>query len=139
MEKALFEDRLEYKEVGGYLIPDLRLSEDDTEPVGNSFLEEITRPPEPEPNLGRYGRMRRAYLEEHRPITTTDMLLMDEFFPHLMEIDKAAEERVKVIMEQLLKESPSPDKAADQMGWVRHMNALKAQAEETVIAELITS
>ena len=117
MEKALFEDRLEYREVGGYLIPDLKLSEDDTEPVGNSFLEEITRPPEPEPDLGRYGRMRRAYLEENRPITTTDMLLMDEFFPHLIEIDKAA----------------------DQMGWVRHMNALKAQAEETVIAELITS
>ena len=109
MEKALFEDRLEYREVGGYLIPDLKLSEDDTEPVGNSFLEEITRPPEPEPDLGRYGRMRRAYLEENRPITTTDMLLMDEFFPHLMEIDRAANERVELIMEQLLKDSPPPD------------------------------
>lgn len=27
----------------------------------------------------------------------------------------------------------------DQMGWVQHMNSLKAQAEEIVTAELITS
>ena len=34
---------------------------------------------------------------------------------------------------------PAPDKKTDQMGWVQHMNSLKAQAEEIVTAELITS
>lgn len=42
-------------------------------------------------------------------------------------------------MLQLLKASPAPDKKADQMGWVQHMNSLKAQAEEIVTAELINS
>ena len=28
---------------------------------------------------------------------------------------------------------------SDQMGWVQHMNSLRAQAEEIVTAELITS
>lgn len=33
--------------------------------------------------------------------------------------------------------SQAPDKATNQMGWVQHMNCLKAQAEEIVLDELI--
>ena len=42
-------------------------------------------------------------------------------------------------MEQLLKQDPAPDKEQNQMSWVRHMNSLKAQAEELVLTELIYS
>ena len=31
-------------------------------------------------------------------------------------------------MEELLKQNPAPDKAAQQMAWVQHMNALKMQS-----------
>jgi hypothetical protein len=37
----------------------------------------------------------------------------------------------------MLKTDPAPDKATDQMGWVQHMNSLKAAAEETVLNDLI--
>ena len=45
------ENNLTYSQNGDYLIPNLTLSE----------------PPEAKP-LGKYGRMRRNYLEEHRPV-----------------------------------------------------------------------
>jgi len=41
--------------------------------------------------------------------------------------------------EELLAADPAPDKKTRQMDWVRHMNALKAQAEEIVTAELINN
>ena len=42
-------------------------------------------------------------------------------------------------MTDLLEKNPAPDKATQQMAWVKHMNSLKAQAEEIVTAELINS
>ena len=42
------------------------------------------------------------------------------------------------LMTGLLEQNPPPDRQTDQMGWVRHMNMLQAQAEEVVIAELVT-
>lgn len=41
------------------------------------------------------------------------------------------------IMDGLLRTNPTPDKAADHLGWVQHMNGLKAQAEEIIFSELI--
>ena len=43
------------------------------------------------------------------------------------------------MMQALQKTQPAPDKKSDQMDWVQHMNSLRAQAEEIVTAELITS
>ena len=42
-------------------------------------------------------------------------------------------------MQQYLLTNPAPDKATNQLGWVQHMNSLKAQAEEVVMTELINS
>ena len=47
------------------------------------------------------------------------------------------EKRVKVIMDGLLEKKPAPDKETDAMAWVRHMNLLKAMAEEIVVREVI--
>ena len=40
-------------------------------------------------------------------------------------------------MEELLANNPAPDKATQQLVWVAHMNSLKAQAEESVLRELV--
>ena len=56
---------------------------------------------------------------------------------YLASISRTAEERMERLMEELTKKDPPPDKATDQMGWVGHMNSLKAQAEEIVLAELV--
>ncbi len=46
---------------------------------------------------------------------------------------------IRQMMDELLAMNPAPDKKQRQMDWTRHMNALKAQAEEIVTAELINN
>ena len=110
-----------YRQAGDYQIPDIELKNSEEKP------------------LGKYGRMRRAYLEENNPMLLNDLILSEELFPHLQEIDETAHRRVGQLMNELLEKNPAPDKATQQMAWAQHMNSLKAQAEEIVTAELINS
>ena len=114
-------NEMTYTQNGDYLIPDIQLTTEEMEPIG------------------KYGRMRRAFLEENNPMLLSDLILTEKLYPHLREIQQAATARIDQLMMQLLQKNPAPDKKADQMGWVQHMNSLKAQAEEIVTAELITS
>lgn len=87
--------------------------------------------------LNKYGRMRRAFLQEQKPILFDDLVLTEQLFPHLHEVQETAVKRVELIMAGLLEKNPAPDKETDAMAWVRHMNMLKAMAEEVVIREVI--
>jgi len=52
--------------------------------------------------LGQWGRMRRAYLMEHRPATFITMVMRGELFPHLAGGDKNEtinKDQVKVLMQ----------------------------------------
>ena len=111
--------KLTYQRKGDYLYPNLTLESEVTEPIG------------------KYGLMRKSYLKENKRAWYRTMLLTGELDQHLLDIDKAANARLEEIMKQLLESNPAPDKATDQMGWVRHMNSLKASAEEIILAELI--
>lgn len=88
----------------------------------------------PEQPLGKYGRMRQKYLKEHRPILWNQMILEEALFPHLLEIEQAAQSRLEQMMPELAAEAL---KARDPMKWVGLMNTCKAQAEEVILAELI--
>lgn len=118
------DNELTYTQNGDYLIPDLKLNEG----------------PEAPP-LGKYGRMRRTYLKEHRPILFQKMVLDETLFPHLREIDETAHRRLSEMMPQLAKEAGVTEalKAADPMKWAGLMNTLKAQAEEIILNELVFS
>ena len=89
--------------------------------------------------LGHYGRLRKAYLEMHRPILFNELVLSDKLFEHCAEIDEAARNRMELIVRSLAEQNGVTEqlKADNQMEWVRQMNACKAQAEEIVKAELI--
>ena len=117
------ENNLTYTRNGDYLIPDLKLSE------------------QPEKPLGKYGRMRKAYLKEHRPILYNQLLMSEKLYPHLIEIDETAQTRLEQMMPQLTKEAGATEelKTTDPMKWVGLMNTCKAQAEEILLAELINS
>lgn len=116
------ENNLTYTKSGDYLIPDLTLGET----------------PEAKP-LGKYGRMRREYLKEHRPVLWNTLLLSGKLFPHLREIDETANRRLEQMMPELMKSAGVTEelKARDQMKWVGLMNSLKAQAEEIILSELV--
>ena len=114
---------MNYIQNGDYLIPDLKLSE------------------QPEKPLGKYGRMRKAYLKEHRPLIYNQLLLTEKLYPHLLEIDETANSRLEQMMPQLAESAGATEalKARDPMRWVGLMNTCKAQAEEILIVELINS
>ncbi|MFR6143105.1 MAG: TnpV protein [Finegoldia sp.] len=113
--------QMNYSKVGEYLIPEIQLQNTEAKP------------------LGKYARMRRAFLKENRPMTYNDMILTETLFPHLWEVDETANKRMEVLMNQLLEKNPAPSKKENQMSWVQHMNALKAQAEEVIMTELINN
>ena len=106
-------------------------------PVGDYFIPQIELKPVEDKVLNKYGRMRRVFLQEHNPMLFDDLLLAEQLFPHLYEVQEIAEKRVEVIMMGLFEKNPAPDKEMDAMAWVRHMNLLKAMAEEVVVRELI--
>ena len=102
-----------YTKNGDYLIPDLKLSE------------------APEGSLGKYGRMRKKYLKEHRPILWNSMILSETLYPHLLEQMMPKLAQAAGATEEL--------KASDPMKWVGLMNNCKAQAEEIILRELVFS
>ena len=53
------------------------------------------------PTLGKYGRMRRTYLKEHKTILFNQMLLNDTLWLHLCEVDKDAFDLFQTIVEQM--------------------------------------
>ncbi|MGI6700832.1 MAG: TnpV protein [Christensenellales bacterium] len=112
-----------YTRNGDYLIPDLSLTEAEQKP------------------LGKYGRLRKDYLKEHRPILWNRMILSETLYPHLREIDETANRRLEQMMPELMKSAGVTEslKASDPMKWVQTMNSLKAQAEEVILSELIYS
>lgn len=89
--------------------------------------------------LGKYGRMRRAFLQENNTLLYNHLILTEKLYPHLWEIQETATARMEQMMADLLKANPAPDKKLNQMAWVQHMNMLKAQAEEVILTELINS
>lgn len=110
---------LAYVPCGDYFIPDIKLSR----------IESHT--------LGKYGRMRRIFLEQNKPMMFNDMVLTETLFPHLWEVQQTCEKRMQLLMEELLLKDPAPDKETQQLIWVQHMNTLKSLAEEVVVRELI--
>ena len=97
-------------------------------------------PPQEEPTpLGKYARMRKRFLQEHRKITYTNLLTSGKLSSHLAEIQQTAQRRMEEIVAQMAKAQGVTEelKASDQMKWVQMMNNLQNAAEETVLAELI--
>jgi len=114
---------LNYRISGDYLIPNLTLNGQEQKP------------------LGKYGRMRKKYLQEHRPVLWNQMILSETLYPHLREIDETANRRLEQMLPALAKAAGATEelKASDPMAWVGLMNSCKAQAEETILSELIFS
>ena len=108
-----------YTQVGGFLLPDFEVEE--CEPIG------------------KYGRMRKKFLEEHRPILFNTMLLSGKLFQHLSEIDCACKEWIELLTRQMTQQEGATEalKAADQMEWVQRMNSIHNRAEEIVLNELV--
>jgi hypothetical protein len=112
--------QITYSKNGDYLIPDIGMKE--------------TRG-----TIGKYGMMRREFLKNHKKSRFNILTLQNRLDRHLMEIDLEAKQKIEALTEELLEKDPAPEKMADTMAWTRHMNKIRLQAEEIVVAELIYS
>ena len=115
--------KLTYRRCGDYYLPNIGVPVEDTRP------------------LGKYGRMRFRYLQEHRPVLFNQMLLSGKLMIHLHSIDDACQERFDLLIPQMKAAEGVTEalKATDQMEWVRRMNSIHSRIEEILFDELVYS
>ena len=111
---------LEYIRSGDYFIPNLTLPEE-------------TRP------IGKWGRMHREYLKEHKPIQYNCLFLSGKLWTYLADLNEQAQDRLERMIDQMkiVERVTEELKAADPMAWVGAMNNIRNRAEESILRELI--
>ena len=94
-----------------------------------------------EPHYGKYGLLRKRFLQEHHQGYYTALLLRGKLIEHLNQIDDAANARVDFLVFQMQHQWHIDEtlKSRDQMAWVREMNNIYNAAEDSVLKELIYS
>lgn len=122
MTKTIFEEMGgTYTQVGDYLLPDLKLPEEEQQPIGV------------------WGQRHRRYLKEHRRATYTALLASGKLNSYLADIDRQAEGMFLRLVKQMAEVEGVTEelKAAKPMGWVGRMNNIRNRTMEIVNAELI--
>ena len=110
-----------YRRVGDYFIPNLALSKSTNYPIG------------------KYGRIRQAFLKNHHYVFYTNLMMNGKLNEHLAETDKCCNERMELLCNAMAeKEGVTEElKASDQMEWVCRMNNIHNRAEEIVLNEFV--
>ena len=106
--------------------------------MGDYFIPDLELPQESRP-IGRWGRMRREYLREHKPIQYNCLLLSGELWTYLADLNEQAQEQLDRIIQQMKTAEGVTEalKAADPTAWVQRMNSIRNRAEEIIREELI--
>ncbi|MDY2557958.1 MAG: TnpV protein [Candidatus Faecousia sp.] len=112
--------KIQYIRVGDYYIPGLTLSEE-------------SRP------IGKWGRMHRDYLREHKPIQYNCLLQSGKLWTFLADLNEQAQDRLERIIDQMKATEGITEalKASDPMVWVQRMNNIRSRVEEIVREELV--
>ena len=122
MAKTIFEEMGgTYTQVGDYLLPDLKLPEEEQQPIGV------------------WGRCHTRYLKEHRRATYATLLTSGRLNSYLADIDRQAEEMFLRLVKQMAEAEGITEtlKATDPMEWVGRMNNIRSRAMEMVNNDLI--
>ena len=112
-----------YHKEGNYLIPDLYLEEN----YNNDY------------HIGKYGHLRLRYFKEHKKAEYSIMLLDGTLRKHIVDTDIQANERLEILMKQMLEKNPIDEnlKDTDSPKWTGLMNNYKHLVEEIIYKEFI--
>lgn len=125
MEKRVFNESngLWYELRNGCYYPRLTVQDEEKQPIGV------------------WGRQHERYLKEHRQIVYNSLLLSGKLNTYLADIDRQAQERYEVLIEQMKDAHGITEglKAMDPLAWVRRMNNIQASAKKIVNDEIIFS
>ena len=122
MMKSLFEQLGgTYHEENGYLSPDLRLPDEEEQPIG------------------LFGQRHLRYLKECRRTVYINLLTSGKLNPYLAEIDKQAQERFERLVEDMKQAQGITEqlKAENTLEWTGRINNIRACAIEIVDKEII--
>ena len=113
--------KLIYTASGDYFIPNIAFSVAATE------------------NLGKYGQMRKTYLQEHRPGLFNRLILSEKRHEHCAKIDAAARQRIDLILPRLVEAAGATEdlRVRGPLKWIGLLNIRKAQAEEVILNKLV--
>ncbi len=100
--------------------------------IGLKLSEEI-RP------IGRWGRIHKAFLQEHRPGQYNELLLSGKLWTYLADLNEQADDRLACIISQMQAAEGVTEelKARDQLAWVGGMNSIRSRVEEIILSEMI--
>ena len=120
LPKKIHHNGISYTLVGDYYIPDLKLPEE-------------SRP------IGRWGRMHKAFLQEHRLSLYNELLLSGKLWTYLADLNEQAADRLAYIISQMQTAEDITEKlkARDQLAWVGAMNNIRSRAEEIIRSVMI--
>ena len=121
MEKSLFEQMGgTYTQVGDYLIPNLRLPEQQGQPIGV------------------WGQRHARYLKQHHKIIYMNLLTSGKLNDYLVDIENQAENMFLQIVKQLTEsEHITEEKERNPMLLCSQLNNIRERATEIVNAEII--
>ena len=123
MAKTIFEQMGgTYTQVGDYLLPDLKLPEE-----------------EKQANIGVWGMRHKRFLKENHRVLYANLMTSGKLVTYLDDIEQQATSMyLRLVKELAEKENVTEElKAADQMLWVQKMNNIRNRATEIVNSELI--
>ena len=123
MAKTIFEDMGgTYTQVGNYLLPDLKLPEE-----------------EKQANIGVWGMRHKRFLKENHRVLYSNLMTSGKLVTYLDDIEQQATAMFLRLGKELAeKENVTEElKVTDQMPWVQKMNNIRNRATEIVNAELI--
>lgn len=122
LNKQIHDDSngLDYVLAGDYYIPDLKLPEE-------------SRP------IGRWGRIHRAFLKEHRPGRYNELLLSGTLWTYLADLNDQAADRLACIISQMQAAEGITEelKSRDPLAWIGTMNSIQSRAEEILLSEMV--
>ena len=113
---------ISYRQVGDYLIPNL-----------------ILPPEEARVTLGKWGMMHKSYLEKHKKVFFSSLLIQGKLYQHCAEIEAQAKDMFNTLVEQMKKAEDVTEqlKEENQLEWVCRMGNIEQRAREIVNTELI--
>ena len=120
--KSLFEQLGgTYHNENGYLIPDLRLPDEEGQAIGI------------------WGQRHMDYLKQYRRVTYTNLLTSGGLNAYLANIDKQAQERFERLIEGMKQAQGITERLKEEnaLEWVQHLNNIRACAREIVNEEII--
>ena len=102
------------------------------------YLTQSKLPEEKRP-IGRWGRMHKAFLQEHCPGQYNELLLSGKLWTYLADLNEQADDRLACIISQMQDAEGVTEelKACDQLAWVGAMNSIRSRAEEIILSEMI--